>query len=709
MTTLSAISLNTPAMMMGVVLITLPIAAHLMNRRTKQHVMFPSIRLLASASAGQSRLFKLRRWWLLLLRCMAVMALVLAFAQPVWLSTQGRVDDGQGAAVVILIDKSASVAQQYAGVTAAHSIRADAGRVLDSLRPGEDSVNIVYATAHPYSAFPTMVSNIDVMRSELESFEPTYERADLTAALAMAGRMLSDQLGGRRIVILTDLQASNWSETLERIREQSPIPKGTRITILPPKHAPPNNLAVHDLSVTPRSPRIGEQVHLTATVINHSDQRQATTVQMRINNQPSESRSLSVEPRQRLEVSFDTVFDQPNDYRVEFVLPSDGMPADDRCYQMVRPTDRPRIIVITDDDVEAPGGAGYFLIRALAPHGGVLDRYEVIRVRSDQTTWPSFANVAAVFIGEIGLLPEARAGEVHHYMEDGGGVVYFCGDGPVAANLSALDRLRPGAVLPWKPTSQRNLTPETDFITINREGSRAPMLNRFDEVDEQWIKQIRVRRAWSGGAVDERAHTVMHYADNTPALVWRGAGSGRLALINISPKATHSDLGKHAWFVVLMQTLADEMRSTDVSTRGGLVGQVVNVIPSTAINPKGGPPVVRHTNHKAPVEAAFSLGDHASTITIRKPATPGFYTTEQDETILAITAINMDPRESDLRRISADEIQDAIHASGVEVDASHDSSGTVMAIGGRPLWGWAMMIALTLFGIEMALLGYWKQ
>jgi hypothetical protein len=709
MTTLSAISLTTPAMVMGMILIALPIAAHLMNRRTRRRVVFPSIQLLASVSASQSSLFRLRRWWLLLLRCLAVMAVVLAFAQPVWLDASAQSPDGRGEALVILIDRSASTAQQYAGVSATHWISVNAQRVLASLEPGVDSANIVYATAHPYAVLPTLTTNTDVLRAELESIEPTYERADLAGAMALAGKMLAEHQGGRRLVILTDLQASNWTDTLKRLSQLTTIPKGTSVTILPPNHAPPNNLALHEPSAVPRMPRSGQLARLTVLLTNHSDQPQATTVQMRINGRPADAQSLTVDPRQTREVAFDSMLDQADEYRVEFELPSDSLPADDRCYLMVHTTDRPQVVVVTDDDIDLPETAGYFIVRSLAPRGDDLDNYEVIRVRSGQTSWPTLTIVAAVFVGDVGRMPEARTSELHRYMVHGGGVAYFCGDGPVAANLTALDQLKPDGVLPWMPTSQRDLTSRIEPVTISGGDWRSPLLKRFDEAGRHALTQIQIRRAWAGGEVDERAHTLLQYSDKTPALAWRGVGNGRLVLANFSPGATHSDMGKHALFVALMQALADEMQAPNAKRGGGVVGQAVNFNTAVVINPSGPVPVVLHPDSNRPVDAAFSFDDQSSNITIAAPPVPGFYTTQQGETVLSITAINIDTRESDLRRISADDLQSALHTAGVESEIHSESVGSVFNVHGRSLWGWMLFCALTLFGVEMALLGYWRQ
>src|SRR5690606_22892689 len=97
----------------------------------RRRIVFPTIRLLAEASASQSRLHRLRHWIVLLLRCGVVALVALAFAQPVWTESQAS-DVGKDAALVLVLDTSASTGQQSAGVSAITALRARALELLDA-------------------------------------------------------------------------------------------------------------------------------------------------------------------------------------------------------------------------------------------------------------------------------------------------------------------------------------------------------------------------------------------------------------------------------------------------------------------------------------------------------------------------------------------------------------------------------------------------
>ncbi len=709
MTTMAVISLLAPGMLTGAALIALPVAAHLVHRRARRRVVFPSIELLASAAARRSSLFRLRRRWLLLLRCLAVAAIVLAFAQPIWLNAEAYKTRGQSAAVVFLIDQSASTGQLHGGTSAMRAIRAEVQTMIDALTPGEDHADIVYAAARPYAAFPTMTTNTDALRAELADLTPTNDRADLPGALALASRLLLGHAGPKRLMVITDLQASNWEDTLKQAPAGGIVPPGTRIHVLSPKHAPPTNLSLHAPAAHPRTPRIGEPVNLNVIVTNHSDRARSATARLSVDGQPTDSQSLTLEPRQQHEASFITTLDRPGEHRVVFSLPADGLAVDDASHLVVRCVERTPITVITDDDTDTPGTAGYYLLRSLAPHGDGRDRYEVTTPQSTQTDWPPLDNARAVFVDGVGLLSADQLTALHGYMRRGGGVVFFCGSGPVAENLLALDALAPGGLLPWKPVAPRAVSDADQPLTITAGDWRSSLLSGFDEAAQITLSRVPIRRAWAGGTVDERARTLLAYADGSPALVSQSVGDGTLILANFSAASEHSDLGRQGLFVALMQGLAETVGQSNTPATQNTVGQAAHWVSHTPATLIAAPPKVHQPDGRTPADATISSDNMTTHIVIHDPRQPGFYTAQQGDTVLGTTAVNLDPRESDLRRITADELIAALQPQTPGTQTQNANTAPGLDPRGRDLWGWLLVAAMVFMGIEMALLGYWRR
>src|SRR5579859_3535171 len=82
----------------------LPLLVHLLNRGFPGFFKFPSIELIKVTMARRSRVHKWRHWILLLLRTACLLALLLAFLQPVLKRFGSNPADHAGRQVLIVFD-----------------------------------------------------------------------------------------------------------------------------------------------------------------------------------------------------------------------------------------------------------------------------------------------------------------------------------------------------------------------------------------------------------------------------------------------------------------------------------------------------------------------------------------------------------------------------------------------------------------------------
>ena len=711
MITLSFISFGAASMFFGSVLLALPIAAHLLNRRARRRVIFPTVMLLSAASASQSQLFKLRRLILLALRCLAVLLLILAFTKPTWRQRAGAASTAsRGAAAVLIVDLSASTLQRADGITAMQALRAAAGRSLDQLEPGADVANIVFASARPRAAFPSLTGNLDALRQALELMTPTAERADLPAALALAGKLLGGHNGTRHLIVLTDLQATNWAEVEARLSADRPVPDNTRLSIVRPPAPAPGNLGLATPAADPAAPVADQQANLAVTLTNYGPQQQTCTVDLTIDGRRVDAQSVSVEPWRERELVFGFKFETPGNHEVAFAIPSDALEVDNKAYLATRVVRRLEVVVIGDDDPDERGTSSYFTIRALAPRDTEGDRHDVRHLSSAEVAGSTLTGAAAVFVSYCGELPPAALAALHRYLLDGGGVVFFCGDGPVDRNLQALDALAEGGLLPWKLGARRDLGARGKLLSLGDGDWRSSLLSTFDLRSREALRRIRFSRVWSVGEVSPDARLLLKYADGSGAIGSRHIGAGKLVVANFSPAWGHSDLAKHGSFVALLHSLALDLQPRGAVRSPPTVGHTLTFTSATGFDPQGPAVGVVGPDDK-PIEdvALSSVGDKL-TVTVPQPALPGFYRVVQAGQALGGAGVNVDKRESDLRRVEAEVLESQLHAQGVDAGVLvADDRQDVLDTRGRPLWGTMFAAALLVLGIELALLGYWRR
>ncbi len=88
--------------------IAIPIIVHLFNFRRPKRIQFSDISLVKEVRKSVVRRLRLRQWLLLLMRCLAILALVFVFANPVF-RDEGAVQSQGSTSVAIMVDNSYSM------------------------------------------------------------------------------------------------------------------------------------------------------------------------------------------------------------------------------------------------------------------------------------------------------------------------------------------------------------------------------------------------------------------------------------------------------------------------------------------------------------------------------------------------------------------------------------------------------------------------
>jgi len=152
---------------------------------------------------------KLRSRWLLLLQLLIALLLVLALMEPIM--TRPAASTGH---VVLLIDRSASMAARADDMTAASMTRFEAAIQAAKLWVDQQAKNrpiTIVATGAQPEILINRQSSKEQMKRQLEVLTPFYGKSDHTSALSLADSLLQDDERGE-IVVFTD---DKWSDAAE--------------------------------------------------------------------------------------------------------------------------------------------------------------------------------------------------------------------------------------------------------------------------------------------------------------------------------------------------------------------------------------------------------------------------------------------------------------------------------------------------------------
>lgn len=190
-----------PGFLAGAMLVGLPIVLHLLRRKPRDTVRFPTLRFLGTSAQRDTRRNRLLRWLTLLLRCLAILLLCAAFSRPFW----GKTPQASHRALVIALDNSMS--QQAQGRW--EKTQQWALGQLKELTDGDKAALLVMEPEPTWVA--PLTDDLSRVRAVLEAARPGYDKTRYAPPLRMAGDALAQTTDGTKILAwAADEQLAGW-------------------------------------------------------------------------------------------------------------------------------------------------------------------------------------------------------------------------------------------------------------------------------------------------------------------------------------------------------------------------------------------------------------------------------------------------------------------------------------------------------------------
>lgn len=340
-----------PVFLAAAAALAVPLMLHLFHRYRGRTVVFPALRYLLRTEREHARRIRLRQLLLLMLRCLAVLLLVLAGARPF---LRGSGEAHPPTALVIVLDNSLSAGRVTGDDRVLDRLKTLALRSAD-LATVQDRIWVVRAGEPWDLAIP---GGPGEARQRIVETEISGSRGDLSATLSRARRLIeTSELPSAEIHVLSDLQASAFDTIpvppVSSADEPGPPPTPTLAFIGVP--APGPNRFVRDVGAGGGLPPLanrrfeavvelggtpGDTVAATVRLVLDDEVRGATTLR------PGASAVLPAGPFPHGVVTGYAEVD------------ADELRADDRRY-LVFPVRPPPVVRVTGD-------AGPFVEDALA-------------------------------------------------------------------------------------------------------------------------------------------------------------------------------------------------------------------------------------------------------------------------------------------------------------------------------------------------------
>lgn len=402
---------------MGLGAIALPILIHLFTRSRAKPILFSSLRFLKQLENQQIRRVRIRQILLLILRTLAVLLLVLAFARPTCRRHSGA-DTRARTSAVILVDNSVSMAIEEKGETLLDAAQKAAGLVLDQMQPG-DELFLCPLTDTSRQEFRRAVHEPAALRHELTNMGLAYSATRLSAGLQFARNLLQRSANlNREIYLLSDMQANGFTAD-----SLAPSPVLIRQFAIPIQAAHPANLAITGVKLRSAILEVGKSVEVEVALANTGrDPGRNKLVQLFLHGQRAAQRTITLEPGATTLESFRFILDRSGWLDGQVLLEDDALLQDNQRYFSFYVPERLTIGILAQ-----PSRGGDLLqlaLRSSADSSALIRLVPVVPERAGALELDSL-QIAVLY--DVSRLPEPVLGRLAAWHSRGGGLLVVLG------------------------------------------------------------------------------------------------------------------------------------------------------------------------------------------------------------------------------------------------------------------------------------------
>lgn len=539
-----------PAFLVGLAALLVPLLLHLRHRDKDTPHRFPSLMFLEQLPIRTAERRRITDWPLLLLRALALVLLVLAFARP--FVNVGRAAGAANAVrtVILLVDRSMSMSHRDVWPAALDSAR----RVLNGLGP-RDRVALVLFDDEAEVVQP-FTADRALSLAALRKATPGSAGTRYAAALRAARQLAADEGAERvEIVLVTDLQRSGRSGVagLE-------LPANFDVRTVAVTSADLANARVGAVDAR-RSERSGRQLVSVRTRIESRDARASRTMSamLRLNGRSSGTVLVNVPATGEALVAFEPVAVPAGLVSGQITIDSDALAADDTAHFTVPADDALRVLLVASDDVGVD--ETMYLERALAVSGTPNIRVE--RMSARKLDARALGDAALVMLWD-GSLPSGSAGAaLTEWVTLGGGLVFVAGR-RLEVDATATS-LVPASV------SQQSERANSESSALGDVRVDHPLLSPFRDARAALYAARFRRHARLVPAA--RADVIARFDDGFAAIVERREGAGRVVVVSVPLDARSGDFPLQEAFLPFVRQLVVHTAGRDVTASARTTGE----------------------------------------------------------------------------------------------------------------------------------------
>jgi hypothetical protein len=691
----------------------IPVVLHMINRQKIKDLPFPTLIFLRISVEKTRQRRRIQDLLLMLIRLAVLLLLAFGLARPALTNLASLFAGGATSAVAIVLDNSASMGMVDQDVLRFDTALRASQQILDELKDG-DLIGLFIPCGIPFPEQDKLERTKEQATQMLSQVKVTYEKANLSSKLLEARKLLAKSTApNKQIYIISDMQTMGFealkNEGADTTPQTPPDPAADKeegrdipIIIVDVNRTPRPNAAVQGVLLETTVPVAGVPVKARVEVANTSAVALPRVVELFINGtKEAVSPVLELPPLGRAVHEFSFSFDRGGLHKGEVRLAGDdGSKFDDRRYFTMEVDQGIPVAIVKARRHEISYlEDAFYLEQALSPgrEGGWALRV-VPLVTSDLAGEP-LENYRVIYLVNVPALGADEAQRLARFVENGGSVVWICGENVDADAYNQMNAGAEGKILPGSLLGSRQPDPGDgrDSWRITYLEKEHPALRQLVEPASLYESVLVYRHMRIDAAGDDAPMVLARLDDGEPLLVQRSVGRGKVLMLGTGVHVNWTNLPLRNLFLPLFARLTFNLSGAEQVRHEALAGMPITLqleketMPlDVEILPPTGETIRLKTQPGASGGQEFRYADTHAVGIYQLRVLAG-----QQPTQLAYS-VNVDPAEADPQKVDREELQRRLAPTPlVFADNPDDLTSTFKWLReGKSLWGTALVCVL---------------
>lgn len=660
-----------PSFLWALLALSIPVIIHLFNFRKTTRIFFSNNRFLRQVKEVTTAKRRLKHYLILASRLLFLLFLVFTFAQPV-IPARDQLDAGRN--IVIYLDNSQSMSAQMPDKTPAFDAALSFSRGIVDLFPPDTRYRILTNDFAPFSnTFKTKTEALDILAQVRTS--PVSRSME-----EIRNRLAQEEGRAGECFWISDFQKSTTGVI------PTAWDTASRWHLVPITFASAPNVFVDTAYLLNPFAAGGEKNVLTVTVRNDGEEEVSQlNLKLAINDIQTGTATVDIPAGGQADTNFDLAtgllgFNRAvvsfNDFPVSF---------DNEFYLALNFTDKISIIEIK------PGSGATSVER-------VFGNREVFNFRSYSVANFNYSlldQANLVVLNGIDRSDAALNLSLRNYIDEGGTLLVIPGTKPDAQSLRQLT---------GNPLVSVAANP-ADMQDLDRPDYSNPF---FENVFEERSSSMAMPRAAPLLRWGQDRSAILRFRNDEPFLSRIDQG-GKVYLLAAPLDPVYTDFDNHALFVPVMYRIAGSSRKNDARLYYTLKENFITLKVDSLLQEEP----LRLKGAQEIVPAQRSVNEQVFLEIPKFSITQGFYQVLAGADSVGLIAFNLDKAESLLDQFTGEEVKDQMgkgpYITIFEATSAEAFSNEIKErYLGKPLWKYALMIALFFLLVEVLLIRFLK-